>query len=161
MKPTTISHARIKRIREQGYFDLSDQQISDISLGNRLAYQICTSGVLFGVVLADVNILSVMCGFAFLGVVLPHHPFDYIYNHLIADRIGRPKLPRRSPQLKFACSMATVMLATIALLFASGSMVAGYVLGGSFLMLAGAVSILDLCIPSIIYNKFFLRTELG
>lgn len=89
------------------------------------------------------------------GVVLPYHPFDYIYNHLVRRVLDKPRLPRRSNQLKFACGVATIWIAATIYLFYYGFAMAGYVAGGMLFSVAFLVSTTDICIPSIIYNFLF------
>jgi len=150
-----ISAFRIKRIREQGYFTQTNQEVSDLSIGIRFAYQICATIVFFGVFFASVKILSIVLVAAFLTIVLPNHPFDYIYNLLISRVIKRPKVPRRSKQLKFACGIAFFWVTTVMCLFYSNFMLQGYIFGGAFFAVALLVSTTDICIPSIFYNKLF------
>ena len=151
---STLSPTRISRIKAQGYFKFSDEKISRLAFGNRFAYIICSLIVAYGVATANIPVLSFMLIVAFLGVLLPNHPFDYIYNHSLRYLIGKPKLPPRSKQLKFACSVATLFLAGTIFLFYSGHFIGGYVLGCILLASATLVSTMDICIPSIIYNHF-------
>ena len=154
---SSLSPKRVKRIREQGYFHQSESELASLAFGNRFAYRLCTTLLIPGVVLADIPVLSLMMAIAFLGVVLPYHPFDYIYNHVLSERMGKPQLPPRSKQLKFACTVATLWIATTIFMFYAGQMVAAYVLGGMLIAVALLVSTIDLCIPSVIYNTLFER----
>ena len=104
---TLISPARIKRLKVQGYCNHSDAYLSEISFGNRFAFILCSSVLLTGIITANIPILTTMMVIALFGIILPYHPFDYIYNHVLAYRMKKPKLPVRSKQLKFACSIAT------------------------------------------------------
>lgn len=149
-----ISTSRIQRIRAQGYCTQTDAQLSSLSVGNRFAYQVCGSIVAIGVATANVPTLAVMSVVAFGGVVLPYHPFDYVYNGLVSDLIQRPKIPPRSKQLKFACSIATLWLMGTIALFHFQMTVVGYVFGGLLVVVAFLVAIFDFCIPSLIYNTF-------
>ena len=155
-KNTLISNTRINRIREQGNFLMSDQQISDISFGNRFAYILCTSMLVVGVALANIPILTAMLVVAILGFTLPNHPFDYLYNYFLAKRLGKPRLPKRSDQLKFACTLATIFILTTIYMFHQGFTILGYITGAMLSTVAFTVSTFDLCIPSIIYNALFL-----
>lgn len=89
------------------------------------------------------------------GVLLPYHPFDYIYNPLMSKFINKAKVPPRSKQFKFACIIATTGLAITAFLFYSGFTTAAYILGFALLSVAVTVSTTDFCIPSMIYNFLF------
>lgn len=87
-----------------------------------------------------------------LAAILPNHPFDYFYNTVIRHLIGRPALPPRSAQMKFACGIASIWLLLIILLFMTGFERAGQLLGIVLIMVASLVSTTDICIPSIVYN---------
>jgi len=152
-----LSKARINRIRAQGYVTQTDQEISDLSVGNRFAYQLCTGLLIAGVSTANFWLLTTMLVIAFLGVVLPNHPFDYIYNHLLARSLKRPQLPKRSMQLKFACLIATVWIATTIYLCFNGFSTAAYVLDAMLIAVAFTVGTFDYCIPSTIYNALFTK----
>jgi len=150
---TKISSARIKRIREQGYSRQTNNEISKLAFGNRFAYQLCTTLLLIGVSFANVPLLSIMFVVAFLSIILPNHAFDYIYNYFLSHKMNLPKLPRRSVQLKFACTMATFFIAGTIYAFVNNYMTAGYILGSILSVVAILVSTLDFCIPSIIFNS--------
>jgi Domain of unknown function (DUF4395) len=152
-----LSKRRIERIREQGYFTKDDKEITDLAFGNRFAYQVCTLIWIFGVILTNIPLLGVVMGVAFLSVLLPYHPFDYIYNYLLSDRMQLPKLPPRAPQLTFACSIATIWTGTTIYLFYNGFDFAGYIVGGLFIVITTILSTTDLCLPSIIYNALFKK----
>lgn len=150
-----LSARRIKWLRSQGYVSQTDQEISNLALGNRFAYQLCTVLLTIGVVTANFWLLLGMLLIAFLGVVLPRHPFDYIYNYLLANMLKRPQLPKRSMQLKFACLIATIWIAITIYLCFNGFSTAAYVLGGMLILVAATVAITDYCLPSTIYNALF------
>lgn len=149
------SNARIHRIREQGYFSYSDAEISNLAIGNRMAYQLCTVVLIVAVILQSPILVAALAAIAFISVLSPNHPFDAVYNKIIRHIINRPRLPRRSAQLTFACSIATVWLSVTSYLFFSGQMLAGNIMAVMFIGLATLLSTTDLCIPSKIYNHLF------
>ncbi len=150
-----ISSRRLHGIRTQGYCNYSDVNLSELAFGNRFAYYTCSLFLLIGVITANIEILSTMMVVSILGILLPNHPFDYIYNIFLSKPMNKPKLPRRSRQLKFACVVATLWLAATIYLFYSGLTMAGYVCGGLLFSVAFLVSTTDICIPSLIYNSLF------
>jgi hypothetical protein len=152
-----LSNSRINRIREQGYINQTNAEIIELSFGNRFAYKVCVSLLIIGVSFSNIPLLSVMMLIAFLGVVIPNHPFDYIYNLVLHKKMNKPALPPRSQQLKFACAIATISLGLTIYSFYSGQVVLGYIIGGSLIGVALLVSTIDLCIPSKIYNALFIR----
>ena len=155
-----ISATRIRRIRCQGYDStFTDEELSRHSLGNRFAYQLCTILFTLGVVLTSIPILSIAATIAALTVVLPRHPFDYLYNAFVRHLWHRPLLPKRTAQAKFACGIAALWISIIIYLFSRQQFTAGYILGGALLFVALLVSILDYCIPSVIYNFLFQKKQ--
>jgi hypothetical protein len=150
-----VSSDRLYRIRCQGYAGYSDKDLSELAFGNRFAYYLCSFLLLIGIVSANIPILSIMTIVALFGIILPNHPFDYIFNILLSPSLNKPKLPRRSNQLKFACLIATIWLAVTIYLFSVGITIAGYVAGGILFFVAILVSTTDVCIPSLIYNFLF------
>ena len=150
-----LSATRINFMKAQGYCNLSDSEISELAFGNRFAYIVCGSIVAVAVATAHVPTLIAMTVVAFFGIILPYHPFDYIYNHVLRGMLNKPRLPPRSKQLKFTCVIATLWLLTTIYLFYSGLTNAGYALGGLLVAVAFTVSVTDFCIPSMIYNFIF------
>ena len=150
-----LTPLRIRRIREQGYYHQSDDLLSSMAVGNRFAYQLCTLFVLLGLVTSNLYVLTSMMFIALMAVVLPYHPFDYIYNYGLRHVLQRPRIPRRSKQLKFACAMATAWLATTIWLFTEQYTTAAYIVGGLLVASATLVSTTDICLPSKLYNAVF------
>jgi len=152
---TVLTSRRLYNIRAQGYCGYTDSEISKLAFGNRFTYYLCSFLLLIGVVSVNIPILSIMMIVALSGIILPNHPFDYIYNTLLSKPLNKPKLPRRSKQLKFACLIATVWIAATIYLFSVGFTIVGYVAGGILFFVAILVSTTDVCIPSLIYNFLF------
>ncbi len=155
-----LSPTRICRIRTQGYGNcFADEEISKHAVGNRFAYQMCTLLFLTGLILTNIPILTISAVIALMAVILPYHPFDYLFNYSIRHLFNRPKLPKRTVQSKFACGIAAIWLSIIIYLFYIEYFLWGYFLGGILFIIALLVSTLDFCIPSIIYNSLFLKKK--
>lgn len=150
-----ISAKRIGRLKMQGFCNMTDAEVSEHAFGNRFATSVCFLILLIAVPLANIPLLTAMMFIALFGVLLPNHPFDYVYNNGVRQILNKPKLPPRSKQFKFTCMVATVWLAAVVYVFFAGFMVAGYVLGGLIAAVALLVSSTDICIPSITYNFLF------
>jgi len=150
-----LSVSRLTRLRAQGYLHESDQQLSAMAFGVRFAYRACVTILIVAMITKSIAIFSFMLGIAFLGVVLPNHPFDYIYNHIFSNRMNKPKLPARSPQLKFACSIASVWLVSVIFLMWKNYTMVALIMAGVLAFVAALPSIIDLCIPSVIYNTIY------
>ena len=154
-KHRLLSATRLNRLHAQGYSDISDSELSELAFGNRFAYIVCVTITAVGVATANIPTLVAMTAIAFLGVVLPYHPFDYVYNHALQGMLKKPKLPHRSRQLKFTCVIATLWLISTISLFYADLTIAGYVLGGLLVAVAFTVNTTDFCIPSMIHNFIF------
>lgn len=150
-----LSEKRIHRIKCQGYSGYSTTEISALAFGNRFAFILCAVLLFIGIALASIPILFTLMGLSFLAIILPYHPFDYFYNYVLRYRLNKPKLPGRSSQLRFACSIAIAWIAVHIYFFYNGQMLAGYLSGGTMLCIPILVSATDYCIPSMIYNFLF------
>ena len=120
----TLSDKRLARIRAQGYTYQSDAELNELAFGHRFAVRMCLTVLLTAIIMGSIPLLSVMMVIAFFGVVLPYHPFDYIYNHVVRKWVNKPALPRRSLQLKFACFLATPWIAGVIYLVSTNQMTA-------------------------------------
>jgi len=106
-KHQLLSATRINRMKAQGYGNYSDAEFSELAFGNKFAYIVCFAILAIGVATANIPILIAMAIVAFLGIILPYHPFDYIYNHVLRGMQNKPKLPPRSnqhPPIQFSSS---------------------------------------------------------
>lgn len=139
----------------QGYSCYSDKELNDYKYGIRFAYYFCNLIVIIGLLMTSVWILAVAMTIAFLGALLPRHPFDYLYNHVVSRLINKPGIPPRTSQGRFACGIASVWLCGVIVLFQYGWNTWGYLAGGVLVSIATLVSTTDICIPSMIYNALF------
>ena len=150
-----ISAVTRKRLETQGYLGFTDAQLNDFKFGIRFAYYLCGLLVLTGLILSRVEILLTVMAVALFAVIPPYHPFDYLYNYGVRQLLHKPKLPPRANQGRFACAIAAVWVGGIILLFTNGLKMWAYIAGGMLLVVAGLVSVFDICIPSMIYNLLF------
>jgi hypothetical protein len=156
---TTISPATAERLHTQGFTTVDEAWLVEVAPWLRWSPALCGTFAAVGTALASPWILLALAGTAFLGAVLPFHPFDLIYNYGIRFLVGkRPLPPNRAPR-RFACGIATVWLIATAFLFSNGQMMAGYVLGTMFVGVAALVSTTDICIASIIFNFLVRRSQ--
>ena len=154
-----LSETRLDRLRAQGFISQTDQELSELAFGIRFGYRLCLTVVVVALIFQSTFLFAAMACTAFLSVMLPNHPFDYIYNHLLSGKMNRPKLPPRSKQLKFACTIATIWLSTVTLLLFFGLTTAANIAAGMLVVVAGLLSTIDFCIPSLIYNALFPSTS--
>ena len=130
-----------------------------IGLGIRFAYLVCMSLVAAGLAFSSQTLLLIANGIALLGVLPPRHPVDYFYNYIFRLFMGRPKIPPRANQGRFACYLATSMLLVMNYYFYTGNFIVVYIFGAMLLGSAFLVSFFDLCIPSKIYNAVFVKEK--
>ena len=151
----SLSETRIKRLRAQGYTTQTEAELNELAFGIRFPYRMCVAVLSIAVATANIPLLAAMMVLSFMSVLLPNHPFDYLYNHVVRKWVNKPALGPRSPQLTFACSIATVWLGATTWLFYAGVPVGGYVLGIMLIATASLPAFTDFCVPSFIYNALF------
>ena len=153
-----ISPKTIWRLQVQGFADYTEEQMAKHRFGIRFPYLLCAAIMALGVAFVHIPTLIFLAIAAFFSILLPYHSFDYLYNYGVRYLVKRPFLPpRRSPQIKFACSVATVWIIVTIYLFSIESILAGQILGGSLVAIALLVGLTDICIPSMFYNLITKR----
>lgn len=155
-----ISKTTRKRLEIQGFEGYSDKDLSQYKNGIRFAYLGCGTIVLMGFLFSNPIFYYLALGIAFLAVILPRHPLDYIYNSTIRHMLNLPAVPLRTPQSKFACGIATIWLASILFFMQYGMTLAYQVATLLLLTQAFAVGTIDFCVPSMIYNFLFKNKKL-
>jgi len=150
-----LSNTRVGRLRAQGYLSENREELSRMAFGIRFPYRLCVAVLVIAIGTQSIALFSAMFLIAFSGVVLPNHPFDYIYNHLLSEPMNRPKVPPRANQLRFACTIATMWLGGVLYFMATGAMTTALVLAAILVAVALLPATIDLCIPSLIYNALF------
>jgi hypothetical protein len=153
-----ISSVVRKRLEAQGFCGLDDDTLTELAPWVRWSPAICTVLMATGTALNSPLILWPIAATAFLGMLLPFHPFDLLYNYGMRYLTGTRTLPRHGAQRRFACGIATVWLIATGWAFHVGATTVGYALGIPLVLVAGLVSVTHFCIPSLIYNTLF-RTQ--
>ena len=149
---TTLSLTTVQRLQTQGFSAVDEMWLAEIAPWLRWSPALCATFAALGTVTASPSILFALAGTAFLGAVLPFHPFDLIYNYGIRFFVRKQRLPPNGAPRRFACGIAAGWLIATAFLFSAGKMEAGYALGTLFVAVAGLVSTTDICIPSLLFN---------
>lgn len=86
--------------------------------GIRFSYPLYISLVTIGILFVNPYILSITALIAFFGIILPMHPFDYIYNYVVVKLIGTDRIPGRGTELQVNSSVALLFnLGVITLIF--------------------------------------------
>lgn len=141
-----------RRLEMQGYPDLDDRTLAEIGPWLRLAPALCAGLVAAATLLGSAPLVVAIAGTAILGAILPHHPFEYLYQSGLRRITGGRPLPPNGAPRRFACAFATVWLIATAGAFATGSVVAGRILGGMFVAVAMIPVLTDFCVPSFIFQ---------
>ena len=148
-----------RRLEAQGFCGLDDATLEEVGPWLRWSPAICTLVMTICVLLQSAWLLWGLAAIAFVGVLLPFHPFDLLYNHGMRHLTGTRPLPRQGSQRRFACGIASAWLAATGWAFHAGASTLGYALGVPLILVAALVSITNICIPSMIYNALFRRAE--
>lgn len=146
-----------RRLEAQGFLGLNDQTIQHVNYWLRLSPAICMIWAAIGTALQSAVVLWVLAPFAFLGVVLPRHPFDLLYTSGIRYMTGGASLPCYPIQRRFACLLATLMVVGAAWCFQTGHILSGQTLGWTLAAAAFVNVSTGFCIPSFIYGLIFGR----
>lgn len=77
---TTSSVVR-SRLEAQGFCNLDDATLTELAPWMRWSPALCTVFMAIGTALNSPVILWSLAATAFLGVLLPFHPFDLLYNY--------------------------------------------------------------------------------
>jgi len=138
----------------QGFGDLDDATLTRLAPWLRFTPALCGVGIALGTIFASVPVLFGMATLAAMGAILPWHPFDLLYNHGVRFVTRTPALPRNRAPRRLAMGFCAICLSATAGAFAAGAMILGYVLGGMTLMGPLMVTTTDLCLPSLLYDRF-------
>jgi hypothetical protein len=152
----TLSPSTVRRLCTQGFNAVDESWLAEVAPWLRLSPALCATIAALGTATTSPPVLFALAGTAFLGMILPFHPFDLIHNYGIRFLVRKRPLPPNGAPRRFACGIAAVWLIATALLFSAGEPTAGYVLGIMFVAVAGLVATTDICIPSIAFT-FFAR----
>ena len=144
-----------RRLDIQGFTETDPKVLEETAPWLGFPYGICAILAAIGTILASPVVLLSLTFFSALAAASPVHPFDYIYNYGIRRVTGTGPLPKRGAPGRFACGLGTVWLVVTAWAFYSGMMLTGYILGINLVVVAGLVSTIHFCIPSLIYRSIF------
>jgi Domain of unknown function (DUF4395) len=114
------------RIVAQGVVKVEDQELGKINYWLRLSPAICMLWTAVGAVLGSPAVIFALVPFAFLGGLLPNHPFDALYNFGFRHLFGAPVLPRSNGPRRFGFFMGATMLLVVGWGFQSGHQIVGY-----------------------------------
>lgn len=140
------------RLEAQGFCGLDDMTIEKLAPWLRWTYTIGTLVTVVGVALTAPPVLWTLAAITALGVLLPFHPFDLLYNYGVRFLTETAPFPRSGPQRRFVFIVATVWLGATGYLFHINADSAGFALGAALIAVGGLASTTHFCIPSSVYN---------
>lgn len=147
----SLTHWMDGNLRTQGY-TLTDEQSRRLAVGLRFPTALCLGLVVTGLVLESAPMLFVLSGIGAVASFASRHPFDYVWNHGVRHVFGAPPLPPNPPRRRHAFKVATGWLLGVATLLAVGATAAGLILGGLLVAACAAVTIFNLCLPSVTFE---------
>jgi hypothetical protein len=131
----------------QGYC-LSDAQKRDLSVALRFSTGTCLALVVTALAFQSGAVLVALVPIGAIAGFTARHPFDYVWNGAVRRLVRGPVLPPNPTRRRHAFKLATVMLATDAVLFLAGATTAALVLGGMLVAACTTVTVTNLCLPS-------------
>jgi hypothetical protein len=138
----------------QGYGPLTDSERRQLWLGLRFAPGLCLAGIALGTALESPPLLFAMVALAFVGgFVTPKHPFDYLYDLALRPLLGGHPIPASPAPRRFACQLATVWVAAIAVAFLAGADPVAWGLAVPLLLVGTIVTTTNWCLPSFVYGR--------
>lgn len=145
------------RLEAQGYFGLDDATLQELAPWLRWTYTLGALITNIGVTLMSPAVLWSLAAVTLLGIFLPFHPFDLLYNYGARYLTGTRPFPRQAPVRRFVFGVASVWLVATGWAFYVGSDNLDFLLGVPLILVAVLASTTHLCIPSFIYNSTFDR----
>jgi Domain of unknown function (DUF4395) len=148
----TVNPTVRSRLEAQGFCGLDDKTLTELAPWMRWTYALGTLVTLIGVTLMSPGVLWTLAAITSVGIFLPFHPFDLVYNYGMRYLTRTGPFPNSGPQRHFVFVVATVWLAVTGWAFHAGADIAGITLGVLLIFVGGLASTTNFCIPSFIYN---------
>lgn len=133
----------------QGYC-LSEHDARALRVGLRFPTAVCLVLVTVGLAFQSALMIALLLPVGAVAGWSSRHPFDYLWNHGARRLAGGPELPPNPIRRRHSFKLATVWLATVALLFAAGASIAALTLGGVLVAVCLLVTTTNYCVPSTI-----------
>ncbi len=145
------------RLEAQGFCGLDDATLGKLAPWMRWTYTLGTLITVIGVAMMSPIVLWALAAITSVGIFLPFHPFDLLYNYGVRHLTGTGPFPNSGPQRQFAFGVATVSLVATGWAFYIGATTVGIALGVALILVGGLASTTNFCIPSFIYNTVISR----
>jgi hypothetical protein len=145
------------RLDAHEFSGLDDEALAELAPWIRSTYALGMVVTIVGVVMTSPVMLWSLAAVTALGIFLPFHPFDLLYNYGFRRVTGTRPLPKSRPQRHFLFIVASVWLAAIGWAFYVGADILGFALVVPLILVAALASTTNICIPSFIYNTVISR----
>jgi hypothetical protein len=152
-----VNPAVRNRLEAQGYCGLDDATLQELAPWLRWTYTPGALITIIGMALMSPALLWSLAAITLLGIFLPFHPFDLLYNYGARYLTGTRPFPKQAPVRRFVFGVASVWLVATGWAFYVGSDILGFVLGVPLILVAVLASTTHFCIPSFMYNSIFDR----
>ena len=136
-----------RNLATQGYC-LPAAERRRLRIGLRFPTGLCLGLVVTALALQSAVAIAALAGIGLVAGWTSRHPFDHLWNRVVAPLAGAPALPPNPPRRRHAFKLATVWLASVAALLAAGATTGALVLGGVLVAVCGLVTATNFCIPS-------------
>ena len=145
------------RLEAQGFCGLDDETLDELAPWMRWTYTLGMLVTIIGVAMTSPAVLWSLAAVTAVGVILPFHPFDLLYNYGFRHVTGTRAFPKSGPQRHFVFIVASMWLAATGWAFYHGADILGVALGVPLILVAALASATNFCIPSFIYNTVVSR----
>jgi hypothetical protein len=131
----------------QGYCAAEDRRGQ--ALGLRFSTALCLALVIVALAFESAPMLFALSAIGLVAGFAARHPFDHLWNGAVRHLTSAPPLPPNPPRRRHAFKIATAWLLGVATLLAAGATTAGLILGGLLVAACAAVTLFNLCLPSV------------
>src|ERR1700758_5001229 len=114
------------RLEAQGYCGLDDAALQELAPWLRRSYSLGGIITIIGVALMSPAVLWSLAAITLLGIVLPFHAFDLLYNYGARYLTGTRPFPKQAPVRRFVFGVASVWLLATGWAFYAGSDISGF-----------------------------------
>lgn len=140
-----LSERRKQHLVQQGYGDLAASELEVIAPWLRLYPGLCALLIVMATLMASPTFMYGLAMIALVSTLYKHHPFDVIYNVVVAPMLKTPHLPPNRIPRRAACAVATLGLGLAGYLLSHGHVGAGQLVGGMVGIAATIKATTDYC----------------
>lgn len=140
----------------QGY-RLAERERRVLWLGLRFSTGVCLALTTVALIAGSPAAFLALAGIGAVAGVSARHPFDHAWNGAVRHLVGAPPLPPSPARRRHAFKVATAMMLVVAALLAAGAELAALIVGVSLLGACTAVTVANLCLPSLALSLFESR----